>query len=206
MKNLAISQTLSRPWVVAAGILSLTTAVAAAPLHTNGHTQRRPMVLTEVGPHTKTWSVDDAQTLSGPDRTNAPSRLPHRLRPAVVAIETGMHYWDGQTWAPSEAVFEPSPEGDAFVASRVQHPVRLNGQINAAGAVAFKCPSGPVLHSTPVAIALYNAQDGTTTLIATLTNSAGVLIDSVSGASTFTTTRLRVGLTRGSPSPKTRPW
>ena len=67
---------------------------------------------------------------------------------------------------------------DAFVAPRVQHWTRLNANLNVVGAVTTKLRDGTVIESTPVGIALYNPDDGQTALIATLTNSTGVLVAS----------------------------
>jgi hypothetical protein len=92
----------------------------------------------------------------------------------VVAIETGMNYWDGQQWSPSEARFDLTE--DAFVANRIQHRTRLNADLNAIGAVTTTLVDGTTLRSTPVAIGLYDPNNGRFAVIATVTNSVGMLV------------------------------
>jgi hypothetical protein len=56
------------------------------------------------------------------------------LGQSVTEIETGMNYWDGQQWTPSNPSFVVSPDGTAFVASQIQDPTQLAANINRVGA------------------------------------------------------------------------
>jgi hypothetical protein len=94
----------------------------------------------------------------------------------VVEIGSGMNFWDVQQWSPSVAEFGLTE--DAFVADRVQHRKRLNADLNVIGAVTTTLKDGTVLRSTPVAIALYDPNDGRFAVLSTITNSVGVLVDS----------------------------
>ncbi|MGA2866767.1 MAG: hypothetical protein ABSF95_20020 [Verrucomicrobiota bacterium] len=114
----------------------------------------------ERGPHTCTWAAPGSGA-GGPQ---------------TVQIETGLNYWDGRRWLPSEAVFEPTPAGDGFVAERLQHKVRLNAELNVVGAVSIRMDDGLALDSTPVAIGLYDPASGAFGVIAALTNCAGALL------------------------------
>jgi len=87
-----------------------------------------------------------------------------------------MNYWDGQQWSPSDASFDLTD--DAFVANRVQHRTRLNADLNVIGAVTTTLVDGTTLRSTPVAIALYDPNDGRFAVVSTITNSIGVLVAS----------------------------
>jgi hypothetical protein len=86
-----------------------------------------------------------------------------------------MNYWDGTDYVSSDPRFDLG--ADAFVANRVQHPVTIGANINQVGAVKLVTPDGKRLNSTPVAIGLFDAQSGRSVIIATITNSAGVLVD-----------------------------
>jgi hypothetical protein len=113
------------------------------------------------------------------DSASAPTNrfgLARSARPGVVEIVTGMNYWDGEKYSPSDASFVLTE--DAFVANRVQHRTRLNADLNIIGAVTTTLHDGTTLRSTPVAIALYDPNDGRFTVISTLTNSVGVLVAS----------------------------
>jgi hypothetical protein len=110
-----------------------------------------------IGPHSRTWRHPD-------------NGLP------LVEIATGMNYWDGKQWSPSDPSFVP--EGDGFIAGKIQHKTRLSSEINVQGAIAVATPNGPTLYSTPVGVGLYDAASGQFALIGELTNSTGVLISS----------------------------
>jgi hypothetical protein len=142
----------------------------APPQWVSGRTNVPPRqppqrVLADVGPHWRTWAVG-----------NAPVSKAGRK---VMEIGTGMNYWDGSQWTPSDPSFVATGEG--FVASRVIHSTHLNADINSASAVTVtvQTTNGPlVLSSTPVAIALYDAASGNSAIIANITSSQGVLISS----------------------------
>ncbi len=87
-----------------------------------------------------------------------------------------MNYWDGQQWTPSDPRFTISPEGDAFVAERVQHRTRLAANINTPGAVTVSMPDGTGLRSTPVAIGLFNAVSGESVILAGIRDCVGALM------------------------------
>jgi len=125
----------------------------------------------EYGPHHRVLSGgQDAR----PGRPGQDSR-----RGRVVQLGTGMHFWDGQSWQPSVPAFHESTNNDAYVAERIQARVRLGADLNTAGSVAVRVPGMPgrVLYSTPVAIALLDPVSGTSLVIAGITNSSAVLVE-----------------------------
>ena len=98
----------------------------------------------------------------------------------VVEIATGMNFYDpvSQQWRPSQPVFEPNANGDAFVADRVQHRVALSADLNVMSAVTVITPDGQTVSSTPVGIALYDRAAGASLFVGRLTNCPGVLVSS----------------------------
>src|SRR5437588_6977692 len=110
-----------------------------------------------VGPDELIWSTGDLQS-SG----------------QIVEIGTGMNFWDGQSWTPSDPSFEIAADG--FVANRLQYKVRLAANLNQIGAVTIVTPDRITLHSTPVGIGLYDAASGKSAIIAAITNCSGVLV------------------------------
>src|SRR5581483_9974382 len=113
--------------------------------------------LVEVGPHSRVWRNSSGQS--------------------VTEIATGMNYWDGQHWTPSDPSFAPEQNGSGFVASKIQDPTQLASNLNVKGAVNVTTPDGVALSSTPIAIGLYDTASGKSTIIASLTNSVGVLVN-----------------------------
>src|SRR5580704_1592998 len=99
-------------------------------------------VVTERGPNYRVWT-----------RTNSSSSTITNIE--VVELATGMHYWDGQEWTPSDPGFQVTSNG--FSASHTQHKVHLNQNIDVAGAVNVVTRDGVVLNSTPLGIGLYDA-------------------------------------------------
>ena len=97
----------------------------------------------------------------------------------VIEIATGMHYFDSssQQWLRSDPSFVPSPDGSSFVAAKLPNQVTLSANLDAVAAVTDVTPDGLTLQSTPVAIGLYDAASGQSIMIASLTNSPGVLVD-----------------------------
>lgn len=144
-------------------------------------------VLAETGPNYRIWqspakspSATTSTTSTGAGVNGRSRRAPVTTHPqqahGVVEIATGMNYWDGQQWTPSNPIFDISPDGSAFIANQVQHRVKLAGNINTiGGAITLVTPDGIVLKSTPVAIALYDSASGRSGIIAGITNSTGVL-------------------------------
>ena len=115
----------------------------------------------EIGPHHRSWKIAG----SGSEEANH-----------IAEIATGMNFWNGQEWSPSDPSF--SVEQDAFVATRVQHKSRISSNLNTKRAVTIITPDGITLSSTPVAIALYDAASGQFAVIGTLTNCVGSLVSS----------------------------
>jgi RHS repeat-associated protein len=87
-----------------------------------------------------------------------------------------MNYWDGQQWVPSDPSFEVIE--DAFVATRLQHKVHLDANLNKVGAVTVTTGDGITLRSTPVGIGLYDAASGRSAVIAEVRDCAGLLVSS----------------------------
>src|SRR5438105_730247 len=69
---------------------------------------------------------------------------------SIVQIETGMNYWNGVEWTPSDPTFDLTD--DAFVAPRMQYKVRLDAELNVVGAVTVTTMDNVILKSTPIAI------------------------------------------------------
>src|SRR5581483_8308033 len=113
--------------------------------------------VTQAGPHSRVWRNPAGQT--------------------ITEIATGMNYWDGQKWAPSQGAFQISPDGTLFLATRIQDPTSLAANLNCAGAVTVQTPDGLILRSTPVALCLYDTASGKSVILATVTNCLGTLVD-----------------------------
>lgn len=119
-------------------------------------------VLAEAGPDSEVWRVASAPTSGQPD-----SKLGRR----VVKLTTGMNYWDGNRWTPSEPTFVADDHG--FTAAKVQHPVHLAANLNTRASVSISIPTegrpqGAPMLSTPVAIALYDPATDQSTIIGTI--------------------------------------
>ena len=93
------------------------------------------------GPHSEVWRNSAGQT--------------------VTSIGTGMNFWNGEAWTPSDPSFEVSPDGTAFVAANIQDPTRLAANLDTVGAVTVTTPDNVTLRSTPIAIGLFDAASGT---------------------------------------------
>ena len=122
-----------------------------------------------VGVDASQWSVSVAGNTQTWTDTNG-----HR----IVQMATGMNYWSGQQWVPSNPSFQVSQDGMSAVANQVQHKVRLAANLNTNGAVNVITPDGITLNSTPVGIALYDAASGNFATIAWITNCCGFLVSS----------------------------
>ena len=94
----------------------------------------------------------------------------------IVEIGTGMNYWNGLQWVPSNPTFVPVADG--FIANRLQAPVQLAGDLYTTNAVTIRTPEGIILGSSPVAVALYDSASGNFAVIATITNCAATLVES----------------------------
>ena len=140
-------------------------------------------VISEVGPDSKTWEISaDSDSEAQPQlgialkQVNVKSKSSLSGKRHILELETGMNYWDGSQWSPSDPSFEIADGW--FVADKVQHKVRLSGNINVSSAVQLTTPDGIVLESTPLAIGLYDPVSGDSAVIAHITNSTGVLVSS----------------------------
>jgi len=133
----------------------------------------------EVGPNHRTWNLAASEAgLPAPGsvtgRTNLPGVWGTPDKHRVVEMATGMHYWNGGAWVPSDPSFDSVPAG--FSTSRLQYQVSLSLDIcNPAGAVSVMTRDGIQLKSTPAAICLFDSASGNSLVIATITNSVGVL-------------------------------
>ena len=94
----------------------------------------------------------------------------------IVEIGTGMNFWNGLQWVPSNPTFVPVANG--FLAGQLQDPVQLAGDLYTTNAVTVRTPEGIVLGSSPVAVALYDAASGNFAVIATITNCQATLVES----------------------------
>src|SRR5438105_15787958 len=101
----------------------------------------------EIGPNQRVWSN------------------PSGDRRAIVELGTGMNYWDGQKWTPSDPSFDVTD--NAFVASRLQTKVSLAANLNQIAAVTVVTPDGITLKSTPVGIGLYDPVTGKAAIVGT---------------------------------------
>jgi hypothetical protein len=113
--------------------------------------------IVQQGPHSRLWRNSAGQT--------------------VTEIATGLNRWNGQEWIPSDPSFEVSPDGTAFVAANIQAPTRLAANLDCIGAASVTSPQNVTLRSTPIAIGLFDAASGKSVIVATLTNTPGVLVD-----------------------------
>jgi hypothetical protein len=118
-------------------------------------------VMTDIGPNSQTFQRFDADD-------GTPQSKP------IVTLSTGMNYWTGTQYSPSDPTFEAVRDG--FLAGKVQSRIHLGGNINMQGAVRVTTRDGYKLSSTPAAIALYNKVSGDSLIIGTITNSIGVLV------------------------------
>jgi hypothetical protein len=131
-------------------------------------------ILRDIGPDRKVWAKADEQGAASVQKPGGDSEsVPDRN---VVEIETGMNYWNGMEWAPSDATFDLTD--DSFVATRLQYKLQLFAELNTRGAVTMTTRDNVVLKSTPVAIGLYDAQSGKSLIISAITNVGGVLVRS----------------------------
>jgi hypothetical protein len=134
--------------------------------------QPRNSYLSEIGPHSRTWTLLPDGVNRRVSEVANPLGRGHRH---VEELETGMNYYDGTQWTPSVAEFEAV--GNSFLARKVQHRIDIAADdINVGGAVEVALPGGGVMQSTPVAIGLYDTVSGNSLIIGHLTNCAGALL------------------------------
>jgi hypothetical protein len=137
-----------------AGGLCQAQSPAAAP----AKSPARHYAVVQSGPHTRLWKDEAGHS--------------------VTEIGTGINYWDGQQWSPSDPTFQISADGTSFVAEKVQHQIHLNANLNATAAVTTSAPDGTTLKSTPLAIDLFDAATGNSLIIGKITNCTGIMVSS----------------------------
>ncbi|HEX7654728.1 MAG TPA: hypothetical protein VF607_14565, partial [Verrucomicrobiae bacterium] len=138
---------ISRRW---AGVAWMQAALAAVLFGTGASAAQSGGFEGEAGPHHRRTST----------------------RSGVIEVASGMNYWDGSQWSPSEARFEMSP-GGGFVAEKVLQKVRLKANLNHSGAVEVVAADGAIIKSTPVGIRLFDTESGEAMVIGTIKNCAG---------------------------------
>ena len=90
---------------------------------------------------------------------------------------------------PEQSVVPGVSGRDIVRCDRNSGPTTLSANLNSVGAVTVTTPDHVILSSTPVAIGLYDAASGKSVIVATLTNTIGVL---VAHRMSFTEMRLSV--------------
>jgi len=144
----------------------------AAPATAVSVTQERPP--DEIGPNSRTWFVKSPSSAPADAQADGAAEKPARSR--VEEIATGMNFWTGQKWAPSDPSFEVA--ADSFVATRLQYLATINFNLNTVSAVTIVTRDGVTIRSTPVAIALFDSTSGASIIIGSITNCSGVLVSS----------------------------
>ena len=119
------------------------------------------------------WDAPD-QAIGPNHRTTFKNTKAGRRK--IVELGTGMNYWDGTQWKPSNPSF--SAANGEFVAGQVQHQVHLGNDLAVGGAVTVRTPEGILLHSTPLALALYDTASGDFQVISTVTSCTSTLVSS----------------------------
>lgn len=94
----------------------------------------------------------------------------------VTKIASGLNYWDGAAWTPSDPTFQVSPDGQYVYANKLQTKIQLAANLAANNSVIVTTPDGTVLNTTPIAIGLYDAVSGNSITIASITNCSGTII------------------------------
>jgi hypothetical protein len=129
-----------------------------------------------IGPNHRTWFLtNDNAVLATPDSAGLTPPGKSAPAPALVEYATGLNFFDGEKWTAADGSF--SITNGWFTASRVQHPVVITPDLYSAGAFSLTTPAPDSLSlsATPLAIALYDAASGLTTVLATVTNCSGSL-------------------------------
>jgi hypothetical protein len=155
-----------------AGFL-LSVVLAGTPFLSQAQTGDRPP--DEIGASYRSWIVHPEDVLEGARPWPDPD-LPFD-GPRVVEIATGMNFFGGQSYVPSEPRFDLVENG--FLAERVQHPTFISANINQVGAVRMLVPNGAEhleLNSTPVGIGIFDAESGESVIIGTITDAQGLLV------------------------------
>lgn len=130
-----------------------------------------------VGPNHRRWIIPSPETTQPPGTATGDewnSSQPRARQHAVIEIGTGMNYWDGDQWVPSNPSLEAKQGG--FVAERLQYKVRLSEELNVTKAVSIRTRDGVVLNSTPLAIGLYDPVTDRSAILAELQDCVGVML------------------------------
>ena len=145
-----------------------------------GQTQQ-PTQITSV-PSTTSYSIIQSDANSRIwEKTTYESSLSNKAIPHkhhITELATGLNYWDGKQWSPSIPSFQISADGQSVFATNLQHKVQLSANLNAESSVNITTPDGIVLHTSPVAIGLYDEATSNSLIIAAITNCSGTLISS----------------------------
>ena len=118
----------------------------------------------DVGAHHRVWTND---------ATNGHFRKGDKS-PRTVEIATGLNYWDGAQWVPSEASFKTN--GNGFRAEKLGHKVHIKPNLNRVGSISVTLPDGTELKSCPVGVGLYDAASGQSTIIGVLKDCSGEVV------------------------------
>jgi hypothetical protein len=89
-------------------------------------------------------------------------------------IGTGMHYFDGTAWKPSDPTFRET--SDEFVVDKIQHRAHIKRDLNVGGAVFITTPDQKQIYSTPVALGIYEPKDGKFLVVGEITNCSGIML------------------------------
>jgi hypothetical protein len=148
----------------------LTTSIALCRAQTNTVPATVPYSIISQDGNSRTWEkIEYEVSPSG-------NVIPHKHH--VVEVATGLNYWDGKKWRPSVPCFQFSADGQSVFANSVQHKVKLSANLNANSSVNITTPDGIALHTTPVAIGLYDEENSNYVIIAAITNCSGTLVSS----------------------------
>src|SRR6266540_4129257 len=124
-------------------------------------------VVTERGPHHRTWSRVTQITLPS-------GRVCYETN-SYQELAGGMHYLNGQgVWTEARPLFELFPGG--AIARQAQTQVILAPNANTAGAVDWRGPEGQRCRSHVLGISMIDRVSGQSILIAVLTDSIGELV------------------------------
>ena len=138
-------------------------AVTTAAEQGSGAPER---TVTERGAHHRTWQRDNFITAADGTQINQPKR--------VIELATGLHYRENDEWKESRDEIEIVVDGAA--ATKGQHKVHLNGNINSSGAITITMPDGRTLRAHPLCLAFTDPATGQSAIIAELQNSTGILV------------------------------
>jgi hypothetical protein len=120
----------------------------------------------------------DSEVLTETVQKSAPNGKTITQVHHVTRIASGLNYWNGTAWTPSDSTFQISDDNQFVYANNVQAKVRLSADLATSNSVTITTPDGIVLGTTPVAIGLYDAVSGNSLFLASITNCTGALVGS----------------------------